>query len=104
MPERKPDAQAVDAGSVDGLSSDATGSGAAGTSSCLMTMLTKPDASLDADGVTDGETDVLVVGDTDVAASTLGVNPRGGDVERDVPLDEFVRRIGVEIAEQLAAV
>lgn len=47
---------------------------------------------------------VLVVGDTDVAASTLGVNPRGGDVERDVPLDEFVRRIGVEIAEQLAAV
>ena len=47
---------------------------------------------------------VLVVGDTDVAASTLGVNPRGGDVERDVPLDEFVRRIGAEIAEQLAAV
>ena len=35
---------------------------------------------------------VLVVGDQDVAATTLGVNPRGGDVERDVPLDEFVRR------------
>jgi threonyl-tRNA synthetase len=47
---------------------------------------------------------VLVVGDTDVAASTLGVNPRGGDVERDVPLDEFVRRISAEIADQLAAV
>ncbi|MEX0847720.1 MAG: threonine--tRNA ligase [Ilumatobacteraceae bacterium] len=47
---------------------------------------------------------VLVVGETDVAASTLGVNPRGGEVERDVPLDEFVRRITAEIAEQLAAV
>jgi threonyl-tRNA synthetase len=45
---------------------------------------------------------VLVVGDDDVANSTLGVNPRGGDVERDVPLDEFVRRVGAEIAEQLA--
>jgi threonyl-tRNA synthetase len=47
---------------------------------------------------------VLVVGDTDVAASTLGVNPRGGDVERDVPLDEFVRRVRAEINEQLATI
>jgi threonyl-tRNA synthetase len=47
---------------------------------------------------------VLVVGDSDVAATTLGVNPRGGEVERDVPLDEFVRRVNAEIAEQLAAV
>ncbi|MFN8024492.1 MAG: threonine--tRNA ligase [Acidimicrobiales bacterium] len=47
---------------------------------------------------------VLVVGDDDVAHSTLGVNPRGGDVERDVPLDDFVRRVGDEIAEQLAVV
>ena len=33
---------------------------------------------------------VLVVGDDDVAAGTVGVNPRGGEVERGVPLDEFV--------------
>jgi threonyl-tRNA synthetase len=46
---------------------------------------------------------VLVVGDTDVAASTLGVNPRGGDVERDVPLDTFVERSHAEVAEQLAS-
>ncbi|MGD9997581.1 MAG: threonine--tRNA ligase [Ilumatobacteraceae bacterium] len=45
---------------------------------------------------------VLVVGDTDVAASTLGVNPRGGDVERDVPLDEFVARLHAEVDAQLA--
>jgi threonyl-tRNA synthetase len=47
---------------------------------------------------------VLVVGDDDVANTTLGVNPRGGEVERDVPLDEFVRRITGEVAEQLAVV
>ena len=47
---------------------------------------------------------VLVVGDTDVAGTTLGVNPRGGDVERDVPLDEFVRRVKAEIDSQLAQV
>ena len=47
---------------------------------------------------------VLVVGDDDVAHTTLGVNPRGGDVERDVPLDEFVRTVTGEIAEQLAVV
>ncbi len=45
---------------------------------------------------------VLVVGDDDVANTTLGVNPRGGDVERNVPLDEFVRRVLAEIAEQVA--
>ena len=47
---------------------------------------------------------VLVVGDDDVAGTTLGVNPRGGDVERNVSLDEFVRRIHAEIADQLAVV
>jgi threonyl-tRNA synthetase len=47
---------------------------------------------------------VLVVGDDDVAATTLGVNPRGGEVERGVGLDEFVRRLHAEIAEQLANV
>ncbi len=47
---------------------------------------------------------VLVVGDDDVANSTLGVNPRGGDVQRDVPLDSFVAQVRGEIAEQLAVV
>jgi threonyl-tRNA synthetase len=40
---------------------------------------------------------VLVVGDDDVAAGTLGVNPRGGDVERGVELETFVARLGEEI-------
>lgn len=39
---------------------------------------------------------VLVVGDDDVAAGTVGVNPRGGDVERDVTLDDFVARLDGE--------
>jgi threonyl-tRNA synthetase len=48
---------------------------------------------------------VLVVGETDVAAGTLGVNPRGGDVERDVPLATFIEtlRAEVEAAEVMAA-
>jgi threonyl-tRNA synthetase len=45
---------------------------------------------------------VLVVGDDDVAAGTLGVNPRGGDVERGVGLDDFVGRVHAEVATQLA--
>jgi threonyl-tRNA synthetase len=45
---------------------------------------------------------VLVVGDDDVAAGTLGVNPRGGEVERGVQLDEFIRRLHDEVAAQLA--
>ena len=45
---------------------------------------------------------VLVVGDDDVAAGTLGVNPRGGEVERGVALDAFVARLHAEIAAQLA--
>ena len=45
---------------------------------------------------------VLVVGDDDVAAGTLGVNPRGGEVERGVPVDAFVQRLRDEIAAQLA--
>jgi threonyl-tRNA synthetase len=47
---------------------------------------------------------VLVVGDDDVAAGTLGVNPRGGDVERGVPLDDFIRRMHSEVDAQLAVV
>ena len=41
---------------------------------------------------------VLVVGDDDVAASTVGVNPRGGDVERGVGVDAFIERLAAEVA------
>ncbi len=40
---------------------------------------------------------VLVVGGDDVANATLGVNPRGGDVERDVAVDAFVDRLRDEV-------
>jgi threonyl-tRNA synthetase len=39
---------------------------------------------------------VLVVGDDDVAKGTLGVNPRGGEVERGVTVDEFLDRLEKE--------
>jgi len=39
---------------------------------------------------------VLVTGDDDVAHGTVGVNPRGGEVERDVALEDFVRRLTAE--------
>ena len=42
---------------------------------------------------------VLVVGDTDVEAGTVGVNPRGGDVDRDVPLDAFIAQLRAEVSE-----
>jgi threonyl-tRNA synthetase len=42
---------------------------------------------------------VLVVGDDDVAAGTVGVNPRGGEVERNVALDDFIGRFRAELAE-----
>ena len=49
---------------------------------------------------------VLVVGDDDVAARTVGVNVRADmqsegapDVERDVPLDEFISRFEGEVAD-----
>jgi len=45
---------------------------------------------------------VLVVGDDDVAAGTLGVNPRGGEVERGVALEAFVQQLADEVATQLA--
>jgi len=41
---------------------------------------------------------VLVVGDDDVANGTLGVNPRGGEVERGVPLAAFIERLTAEVA------
>lgn len=40
---------------------------------------------------------VLVVGDDDVAHRTVGVNARESDVERDVPVDDFVARLDVEL-------
>ncbi len=46
---------------------------------------------------------VLVVGDDDVAADTVGVNPRGGEVERGVTVDAFVTRLADEVSGQLAA-
>jgi threonyl-tRNA synthetase len=42
---------------------------------------------------------LLVVGDSDVEAQTVGVNVRGADrPERDVPLDDFVARLAAEVA------
>ena len=41
---------------------------------------------------------ILVVGDDDVAGNSVGVNPRGGEVERGVPLADFVARATTEIA------
>ncbi len=39
---------------------------------------------------------VLVVGDEDVAATSLGVNPRGGTVEKGVPFADFLDRLRAE--------
>jgi threonyl-tRNA synthetase len=41
---------------------------------------------------------VLVVGDDDVADGTVGVNPRGGDVERGVRVEEFIERLSADVA------
>ncbi len=41
---------------------------------------------------------VLVVGDDDVAHHTVGVNPRGGSVERDVPVESFAERLTADVA------
>ena len=42
---------------------------------------------------------VLVVGDDDVASDTVGVNRRGEDKpERDVTVDDFIQRLGAEVA------
>ena len=42
---------------------------------------------------------MLVVGDDDVAHQSVGVNPRGGEVERDVPVVDFISRLAAEVAE-----
>jgi threonyl-tRNA synthetase len=41
---------------------------------------------------------VLVVGDQDVAAGTAGVNPRGGEVERDVSIEDFLARLHADVS------
>jgi threonyl-tRNA synthetase len=46
---------------------------------------------------------VLVVGDDDVVHHSVGVNPRGGEVERGVPLTDFVDRLAAEVAARGAA-
>jgi threonyl-tRNA synthetase len=40
---------------------------------------------------------VLVVGDDDVENGTVGVNPRGGEVERGVTVDDFVERLAADV-------
>jgi threonyl-tRNA synthetase len=42
---------------------------------------------------------VLVVGDDDVAANTVGVNPRGGEVQRDTPFATFIERLRADVRE-----
>ncbi|GIU83654.1 MAG: hypothetical protein KatS3mg008_0429 [Acidimicrobiales bacterium] len=42
---------------------------------------------------------VLVVGEEDAADGTVGVNPRRGEVERGVPLDDFIERVACELKE-----
>ena len=44
---------------------------------------------------------VLVVGDDDVADRTVGVNPRGGEVERGVGLDQFTQHVVDEVDAQI---
>ncbi|MEI8321623.1 MAG: threonine--tRNA ligase [Actinomycetes bacterium] len=46
---------------------------------------------------------VLVVGDDDVAHHSVGVNPRGGEVERDVSAHDFLARVLAEVAEASSA-
>ncbi len=44
---------------------------------------------------------VLVVGDDDVTEGTVGVNPRVGDVERGVRVDDFIERLRVDVLTHL---
>jgi threonyl-tRNA synthetase len=43
---------------------------------------------------------VLVAGDDDVDAGTIGVNPRGGDVQRGVTVDDFIASLQDEVTER----
>ena len=40
---------------------------------------------------------ILVVGDDDVENDTAGVNPRGGEVNRDVPIGQLIERLRAEV-------
>nr|MBU6202454.1 threonine--tRNA ligase [Acidobacteriota bacterium] len=42
---------------------------------------------------------VLVVGDDDVRANTVGVNPRGGEVQRDTAFADFLERLRADVRE-----
>lgn len=42
---------------------------------------------------------VLVVGDDDVKNATVGVNPRGGEVERDVSIADFINMLATDVAD-----
>jgi threonyl-tRNA synthetase len=42
---------------------------------------------------------VLVVGDEDIDARTVGVNPRGGEVVRGVPVEDFIAQVRLELDE-----
>jgi len=46
---------------------------------------------------------ILVIGDDDVADGTAGVNPRGGQVERGVPIDAFITRLREDVDTKQAA-
>ncbi len=46
---------------------------------------------------------ILVIGDDDVAGGTAGVNPRGGQVERGVPIDAFITRLREDVDTKQAA-
>jgi threonyl-tRNA synthetase len=40
---------------------------------------------------------VLVVGDDDVKNATVGVNPRGGEVNRDVSIADFMKLLAADV-------
>jgi threonyl-tRNA synthetase len=44
---------------------------------------------------------VLVVGDDDVEHGTVGVNPRGGEVERGVRVEDFVDRLAADVTSHI---
>jgi len=46
---------------------------------------------------------VLVVGDDDVRDSTVGVNPRGGDVRRGVAIADFIDELSAEVSESISS-
>ena len=46
---------------------------------------------------------VLVVGDDDVANSTVGVNPRGGEVRRDVAVEDFLMQLAADVGQNINA-